>query len=489
MARRRSKWLQRVPGFRDHDEESQYERADIGAIYQRAAQQDLTTRNPVIIIPGVMGSNLVAMDSSKAIWGDFRERDPFQDVKLIALPMKLGTPLDQLHSQSQSDGTMGQVKSKVAGITVHLSFYNDALSALGVGSYRGTHAVRSKHIPDYHAGESTSVAFEFSYDWRRSLDESAATLQQFITQATRFLQLQRGNSDPIMFDIVAHSMGGLVLRYFLQYGGQRLPYDGSLPRLNWAGAQVVETAVIVGAPNAGSLKVMDRLVSGLPKTPLTPAYDPVITGTMPSLYQLMPRMRHKQFVKRGESEAPDLFDPDLWLSMQWGLANKSREAELAKHLPGVSSASERRDIAIEHLHKCLKNAKAFHVGMDAHAPSRPSHLRLHLIAGDAKPTPLLCTGARGTQKLEFVRYAPGDGTVLRSSALLDERVGGEWSPRLVSPLQWDSVMFLPSSHMGLTRDPVFINNVLYLLLERPREKTASSRSERPRQRAQARIRG
>jgi hypothetical protein len=259
-----------------------------------------------------------------------------------------------------------------------------------------------------------------------------------------------------------------VLRYFLKYGGQLVPYDGSLPRLNWAGANDVETAVIVGTPNGGSLKVMDRLVSGLPKTPLTPAFGPFITGTMPSLYQLMPRSRHKPFITRGKSESPDLFDPDFWSSMQWGLADKSKDAELANYLHGISSAAERRDIAIEHLHKCLKNARAFHTAVDIHTPSRPSHLRLHLFAGDGKPTPVLCTASKDNRKLEFLRYAPGDGTVLRSSALLDERVGSEWTPRLVSPLQWDSVMFLPSTHMGLTRDPVFINNVLYLLLEKPR---------------------
>ena len=468
MGQSSSRWLGRFRAQRDGEQDEQYERADIAAIYQRAAHQDLTTRNPVIVIPGVMGSNLVAMESSKSIWGDFQGRDASQDMRLIGLPMKLGTPLDQLQSLSESDGTLGELKSTVAGMTVRLSFYGDVLSALGVGSYAGTSSARSKHIPDYHAGEPTSVAFEFSYDWRRSLDESAAALQQFITQATRFLQLQRGNSDPVKFDIVAHSMGGLVLRYFLQYGGQLIPYDGSLPRLNWAGANDVETAVIVGTPNGGSLKVMDRLISGLPKTPLTPAYGPMITGTMPSLYQLMPRTRHKPFRTRGESESPDLFDPDLWLRMQWGLANKSRESELAKLLQGVSSASERRDTAFEHLHKCLKNANAFHAAMDFNVSARPAHLRLHLIAGDGKRTPLLCTASKDNQKLEFLRYAPGDGTVLRSSALLDERVGSDWTPRIVSPLQWDSVMFLPSSHMGLTRHPVFIDNVLYLLLEKPR---------------------
>jgi len=468
MIRSGTRWVRRLRGTEEGEENVQYERAAIAGIYQRAAHQDLSTRNPVIVIPGVMGSNLVAMESSKTIWGDFHDRDASQDMRLIGLPMKLGAPLDQLQSLSEADGTLGELKSKVGGMTVRLSFYGDVLSALGVGSYSGKAKLGSKYIPDYQADDSTSVAFEFSYDWRRSLDESATALQQFITQATRFLHLQRGNSDPIKFDIVAHSMGGLVLRYFLQYGGQRLPYDGSLPRLNWAGAQQVETAVIVGTPNGGSLKVLDRLVSGLPKTPLTPAYGPIITGTMPSLYQLMPRSRHKPLVTNGNAEAPDLFDPSFWSSMQWGLAGKSRETELGEFLQSVSSAAERREIAMEHLTKCLKNASAFHAAMDIPVASRPSHLRLHLFAGDGKPTPELCRPSRDNRRLEFLKYAPGDGTVLRSSALLDERLGSEWTPRLDSPLQWDSVMFLPSSHMGLTREPVFIDNVLYLLLEKPR---------------------
>ena len=492
MAQRSGRWRRRIPGFRNHDEEERYESADIAAIYQRAAHQDLSTRNPVIVIPGVMGSKLVASESTRSLWGDFRKGarpDSSDEARLIALPMERGRPLHLLHSLSESDGTLGQIKSKVAGISIRLSFYSDVLSALGVGSYGGSHSVRSKHIPDYHREEGASVAFEFSYDWRRSLDESAARLQQFITQATRFIQLQLGNSDPIKFDIVAHSMGGLVLRYFLQYGGQLLPYDGSLPRLNWVGAEMIETAIIVGTPNGGSIKVLDRLVFGLSKNPVLPSFDPLLLGTMPSLYQLLPRTRHKPIVQSEGQGPTDLLNPEFWLWMQWGLANKAKDAELARHLPGVASASERRDIAIDHLNKCLTNARVFHAAMDAVAPSRPSHLHLHLIAGDAKRTPSHISAARGDRKLQYVRFGPGDGTVLRSSALLDERVGSEWNPRLVSPLQWDSVMFLPSSHMGLTRDPVFINNVLYLLLERPRETLASARTERPRQRAQANIRG
>ncbi len=60
-----------------------------------------------------------------------------------------------------------------------------------------------------------------------------------------------------------------------------------------------------------------------------------------------------------------------------------------------------------------------------------------------------------------------DGSVLRSSALMDERVGGRWTARLQTPVTWTSVRFLFNDHLGMTKDPAFTDNVLYLLLEAP----------------------
>jgi hypothetical protein len=53
---------------------------------------------------------------------------------------------------------------------------------------------------------------------------------------------------------------------------------------------------------------------------------------------------------------------------------------------------------------------------------------------------------------------------------MDERYteGAKWSPRLVTPIKWSSVNFLFTDHLGLTKDPAFTDNVLYLLLEAPR---------------------
>jgi hypothetical protein len=74
-----------------------------------------------------------------------------------------------------------------------------------------------------------------------------------------------------------------------------------------------------------------------------------------------------------------------------------------------------------------------------------------LIAGDAEETKKTAQfDSRG--RVTVKETGPGDGTVLRSSALMD-----------------DQVLFVFSDHLGITKDPAFTDNLLYFLLESPRE--------------------
>jgi hypothetical protein len=139
-------------------------------------------------------------------------------------------------------------------------------------------------------------------------------------------------------------------------------------------------------------------------------------------------------------------------------------------LPDVADDEERRHIAIALQTTILRRTKAFHEAMDK--PARlPSGVDVFLIVGDAVDTPKRASVDRKTGTFKIVEYGAGDGTVLRSSALLDERIGGEWRPGLVSPIDWSSVLFLFSDHLGLTQDDAFADNVLYWLLEDPRTRT------------------
>ena len=82
-------------------------------------------------------------------------------------------------------------------------------------------------------------------------------------------------------------------------------------------------------------------------------------------------------------------------------------------------------------------------------------------------TPFCAVADWGTTSFRLWTLA-GDGTVLRSSALLDERPGRAWQPRLSSPIDFHSVLLLPDDHLGLTQNRVFRDNVLFWLLEEPR---------------------
>lgn len=441
------------------------EATEFGGIYRVAAKQSLATRNPVIVIPGIMGSRLVAKPERRSIWGDFASDHVrpavAEDAQLIALPMAEGEPLDRLVGMGYTDGSLADFRCRFAGIPLRRRVYGNVLAAMGVSGY--------VEAGDDAAAEEAghAAAFEFDYDWRRSLDESAIRFQRFVKQLGRFIRSHRRHREPLRFDVVAHSMGGLLLRYYLQYGGQLLPYDGSLPRATWEGAAQIENAILVGTPSAGAISALEPLISGVGGNPVIPNYDPAILGTMPSLYQLLPRHRHRPLETSDGSAPPDLLDVDAWIQRGWGLADPARAATLAKLLPGDDTTAERQSLALDHLTKCLRSARAFQNALDVMPPGRPRHLRLHMFAGDTLPTPAAIRLGRRGEPLRVSRRGAGDRIVLRTSALLDERVGREWEPRVQSPIDWDGVMFVPGTHLGITHHPTTVDNILYLLLDRP----------------------
>ncbi len=427
-------------------------------------------QNPIIVIPGILGSNIIESTNENPLWGDFSRSlastKADEHLRLISLPMELGKTLDQLQGLSTADGSLRYIRGKIAGMPVRINTYASMMTAMGVGGEGAGGTL--KKLDDYiDDNRHQANAFEFDYDWRRSIDENAIRLGNYIQQVTRFVQLQRGTHDPVKFDIVAHSMGGLIARYYLQYGPQLIPAGEDLPIPNWSGSAQVERAVLIGPPNGGSLFALERLIIGIPKNPITPRYDPVVLGTLPSVYQLLPRVRHKTFFRNDTNdESTDFFQTGHWVDMNWGLTDRRKDRLLAMLLPGADSPAIRRDTALDHLEKCLVTSCKLHRALDQ-VSAQPAHLQMYLFVGDATLTPLIAMAKKGDKKLTVIKKGAGDGTVPRSSVLLDERVGGKWKPKVSSPLEWDNIQFLSSSHLRLTRDPICIKNILYILLERP----------------------
>ena len=446
---------------------------DMGGIYNVLAQAEDPYRNPVILIPGTMGSRLVDQDTDEVIWGVFGPGSSPNSpdyARQIALPMSLDSNLAELHDNVISDGALDRVKFSVIGLDIERKAYFYLLSTLGIAGYRDERLGILNAI-DY--GDLHYTCFQYDYDWRRDLVESAQRLHEFILAKRAYVQRETEKKYGIVdldvrFDIVAHSMGGLIARYYLRYGAAELPADGSLPELTWEGAKYVDNLVLVATPNAGSTNALINLANGFKFGPFLARYDSTLIGTHPSAYQLLPRSRHEVLVDEETSQplAADIYDPELWVRMNWGLANPAHDKILSNLLPDIVDPDERRLIALDHLQKSLHRARQFTKALDIPA-SPPRGVSLFLMAGDAKPTDAVASVNQQTGKIKVREKRAGDGRVLRSSALMDERTEANRQSRLISPIAWTSVQFLYEDHLGLTKDPVFADNLLYYLWERP----------------------
>ncbi len=447
---------------------------DLGHLYNELAQHEDPARNPVIVIPGILGSRLVEAESGNVIWGAFGSGavDPTtpEGARLLALPMAPETALRDLRDTVQPAGALDRIVLNFFGIPLQLNAYYNILRTLGVGGYRDQQLAES-HAVDY--GDKHYTCFQFAYDWRRDIVEAAQALDRFIkgkeseVQEEIFKQFGVRRTQ-IKFDLVAHSMGSLVARYYLRYGGADLPADGSLPPVTWAGARHVDHLVVIGPPNAGSLEAVTILIDGLRPSPLLASYSPAIVGTMPSVYQLLPRSRHQPLLDV-DGQPVDVFDPEMWERNHWGLANPSETKVLAMLLPDISDAQERRRVALDHQRKALARAKQTAAALDVPATPPPS-TRFLLVAGDSMET-MSKVQMTGEGTLKVVGHEPGDGVVLRRSALMDERMEKNLGNRLASPISWSQVLFIFSDHLGMTKDPAFVDNILYFLLESPRTET------------------
>jgi hypothetical protein len=448
--------------------------ADLHLLYTPAARHHGPDRNPIIVIPGLLGSRLRDLASGEIVWGAFEgtAADPgtVTGARLVALPFTdaMTTP----GARVAADGVLDRVRIRVAGIPVGLRAYAEILSTLGVGGYRDSAlglAGQVQYGPDHF------TCFQFAYDWRQDNVLNARRLMAFMREKRAEVQAEYARrygmprDAPVKFDIVAHSMGGLVARYALLHGGADLPADGSLPAPSFAGAEFMARLIQIGTPNGGSLDAFRVLVDGRDfGQPIVPRYRPAILGTFASVYQLLPR-HHSHSVVSAEQGAPlDLHDPAVWQRMGWGLAAPGIDGDLATLLPDEASAAERRSLALALQARLLHRARAFAAAMDQEVTVPPG-TELMLVVGDAMPTPARLAAQAGTGRLTVVRNAPGDGVVLRDSVLLDQRQGREpRPPALMSPMDMRRALFLPREHLAITRDPTFRDNILFWLLEERR---------------------
>ena len=90
------------------------EKFDLGQIYNEAARHHGPERRPVILIPGVLGSQLHMAESGELVWGEhiLKGANPTkaEGQRMLALPMEKGKPLSALQDGVEAFGVLDRVK-------------------------------------------------------------------------------------------------------------------------------------------------------------------------------------------------------------------------------------------------------------------------------------------------------------------------------------------------------------------------------------------
>lgn len=170
------------------------------------------------------------------------------------------------------------------------------------GIIHGWHAWPGLHTGDGYHGllelarhhDSAAVRI-FSYDWRLSNRHTARVLaQQVEIWLSEWRELTRDRNARVCF--LCHSMGGLVVRYYLEVLG---------------GRELASRVVTLGTPYSGSVKAL-RVLTGdaFARIPFLGDAITRLARTFPALAQLLPAYRCVQTVN-GPITLAEAVIPDL----------------------------------------------------------------------------------------------------------------------------------------------------------------------------------
>jgi pimeloyl-ACP methyl ester carboxylesterase len=400
---------------------------------------------PVVIVPGILGSELVGADGRR-LWLNLRNALGHHDLSLPFAPV-VGAAEDLRPGGLVGIGTM---LPRVFGFTEYADLL-DLLASAGFHRH-GRVGPRTCHV--------------FTYDWRRDLAATARLLGQRLDA----LADQAGDPD-LRVNVIGHSMGGLVARHYLRYGGE--PGDGPV---TWAGTRRIRSLVLVATPNEGSIAALDAILNGsrvgLSYTTLAAS----VVARMPSIYQLLPPRAAVPLVDgRGEPLGLDLHDPETWKAL---LGGPKRPAGARRRRDDPVGGD--RDAEAAFLERALLGARAFHEAL-ARPPESECPARVLLLGGDCLPTPARAVVAEAGAPPRFEPLSraeaewmmeAGDGRVTRASALGVHLPGADHSETGSGIPEIGQAFFGDAEHHGIYAEPTFQSLLLRLLLRRPRTDAA-----------------
>ena len=319
--------------------------------------------------------------------------------------------------------------------------------------------------------------YVFYYDWRQDNVISAGQLADFIEQ----IRLDYHNPD-LKVDTVAHSMGGLIARYYLRYGKQDVVADNDFDQKSTMfGAERVRRVILLGTPNLGSVKTLNLFIQGVDI-----GINQIGTETlasMPSLFQLFPHPLVDWIVKSdGTPLSRDLFDVNVWRRFQWSIFNPEVRQRMLARFENKAEGEAYLATFERYFEKNLERARRFIWALSIPLPAM--HPKLLVFGGTCSLTSarIIVEEVHGesmvrmypeqmTQPVAGVDYdsivlEPGDGSVTKASLLGRNTLDPSVKKSAYIHVPISQSFFLCESHNSLTSNLNFQDNLLNNLLSR-----------------------
>ncbi|MCG8325628.1 MAG: hypothetical protein MI673_08925, partial [Thiotrichales bacterium] len=294
-------------------------------------------------------------------------------------------------------------------------------------------------------------------------------------------QIREDYGDPdLKVDLIAHSMGGLISRYYIRYGRVDVTNDNDFP-VNLYGGERVRRVILLGAPSLGSVEMLNAFIDGIELG--LKKINTETLATMPSLYQLLPHPLNDWIVTtRGKSLDRDLFDIDTWRQFQWSIFDPDVRKRIRSRFSTREAADAYLDLLERFFHKTIERARRFVWSLTVPLPE--NHPTLIVFGGDCHLTParIIVEEVEGESMIrmspdeiidpvpgidyEKILMEPGDRSVTKAS-LLGRNVLDPTVPRhKYSFFPVDYVVLLCEEHNSLTGNISFQDNLLNALLIR-----------------------
>ena len=432
------------------------ERPPLGALY-RPTQQTLD-QPPLVLIPGAFGSRLRDRRTGREIWPNSTAALLASDFRGLELDIDPVTLEPRAHDVEAYDLFLEGLGR---------DFYGEVLRTLErVGGY-GRCGANGAPRPDRRN------YYVYPYDFRLDNVRAARGLHELIER----IRADYGNPH-LAVDVLAHSNGGLLARYYARYGTADLPDSGPFAPTG-AGRASIRRLLLVGTPNLGTMQPVLSYVRGeevgLRRMPQE------VVATCAGAPQMMPHPAIPWLIDvRGRVLDYGLYELDTWRQLGWSLFDpRVVERASSRHgggAPGRSYVATLREYMAKH----LRRGRRFMESLAVPAPG--AEPPLHVFGGDCELTLARLVVEDVGERLvgreavadiaapvpgvdyESLMFEPGDTVVTRAS-LLGRRTLNIAAPRAeVESLGIAHSVFLCERHQQLTGNPSFQYNLLNALL-------------------------